>query len=184
MSAPFEFGIRDARDSDSEGLIVLIGAVFDEYPGCVLDVDGEMPQLRAVATTFQSWGGRAWVVERDGRVAGCVACTPAKHEGRGMELKMLYVEKESRRAGIAGKLCDRVEDEARARGADFVELWTDTRFEAAHRLYERRGYVRGPQTRELHGGTDRTTFTVQPNASVSGVVIGLPAASSARAAST
>ena len=158
MSEPFRFEIRDALDSDAEALISLIGAVFDEYPGCVLDVDGEMPQLRAVATTFRGWGGGVWVVERDGRVVGCVACTPAKNEARCLELRMLYVDKGSRRGGIASKLCDLVEGEARARGAESVELWSDTRFTDAHRLYERRGYVRGPETRELHDKSDTVEF--------------------------
>ena len=158
MSAPFQFEIREALDSDAGALISLIGDVFDEYPGCVLDVDGEMPQLRAVATAFRGWGGRAWVVEREGRVIGCVACTPAKKDDRGLELRMLYVEKGSRRAGIASRLCDMVEGEARARGADFVELWSDTRFDAAHGLYERRGYARGPETREIHDKSDTVEF--------------------------
>ncbi|MGZ4618494.1 MAG: hypothetical protein ACXV3F_07160 [Frankiaceae bacterium] len=31
-----------------------------------------------------------------------------------------------------------------------VELWSDTRFANAHRLYERLGYVRTGRRRELH----------------------------------
>ena len=38
--------IRDARDDDEPGLIALIAGVFAEYPGCVMDVDGELPELR------------------------------------------------------------------------------------------------------------------------------------------
>jgi putative acetyltransferase len=37
-----------------------------------------------------------------------------------------------------------------SRRASAIELWSDTRFLDAHRLYEKRGYVRGPKTRELH----------------------------------
>jgi putative acetyltransferase len=42
------------------------------------------------------------------------------------------------------------EREAAAAGAHFIELWTDTRFADAHRLYERRDYIRGAETRELN----------------------------------
>jgi hypothetical protein len=42
--------IRPGRDSDAAGFIALIGACWAEYPGCVLDVDGELPELRALAT--------------------------------------------------------------------------------------------------------------------------------------
>ena len=43
-----------------------------------------------------------------------------------------------------------VEERARALGRTRVELWTDTRFIDAHRLYERLCYERGPETRALH----------------------------------
>ncbi|HSN96746.1 MAG TPA: GNAT family N-acetyltransferase [Candidatus Nanopelagicales bacterium] len=141
--------VRDARDEDGEQLIALIGGVFAEYPGCVLDVDGEMPELRAIATAFRLRGGRFWVAEEGGRVLGCVGVRTVG-EGTGVELCKLYVAKEARRRGLGGALSALVEAEARARGAASVELWTDTRFTDAHRLYERRGYVRGPATRELH----------------------------------
>jgi putative acetyltransferase len=52
--------------------------------------------------------------------------------------------------GLGGLLCDRVEGTARALGRRFVELWSDTRFTKAHALYERRGYKRGAETRDLH----------------------------------
>jgi putative acetyltransferase len=153
--APKGVVVRDGRDDDAEALISLIGDVFAEYPGCVLDVDGELPELRAVATSFQRWGGRFWVAELEGeregerRVIGCVGMTPSA-EGGGVELRKLYVEKSARKMGLGSALCAIVEGEARAMGAPFVELWSDTRFDRAHALYERRGYVRGPMTRDLH----------------------------------
>ena len=139
--------IREARDSDSEQLIELIGEVFAEYPGCVLDVDGEMPQLRRPASAFAEWDGRLWVAEQGGRIEGCVGL--AVDDG-GAELKHLYVARAARGRGLGNRLCQLVEDEAARRGHDAIELWSDTRFQDAHRLYERRGYARGLQTRELH----------------------------------
>ncbi len=148
--------IRDARDDDAEGLIALIGGVFAEYPGCVLDVDGEIPELRAIATAFRGWGGRFWVAEEGGRVVGCAGYKA--RGGAGIELSKLYVALDARRRGLGGALCGLVEGEARARGAAFVELWSDTRFLDAHRLYEGRGYVRGPETRPLHDRSNSIEF--------------------------
>ncbi|AKT41972.1 GNAT family N-acetyltransferase [Chondromyces crocatus] len=149
--------VRDARDDDAEGLITLMGRVFSEYPGCILDVDGEMPELRAIASAFQQRRGRFWVVESEGRVVGCVGCRPAS-DPAGVELCKLYVSSSARRRGLGSSLCALVELEARARGAAFVELWSDTRFLDAHRLYERLGYVRGTETRELHDKSDTVEF--------------------------
>lgn len=141
-----EFGIREARDRDAGELIALIGAIYAEYPGVVLDVDREAPELRAVASAFGARGGGFWVAERTGRVVGCVGYVRA---AGGVELRKLYVSATARRRGLGRALCRRVEDAARAAGGRFVELWTDTRFEAAHRLYARLGYARGERTREL-----------------------------------
>jgi GNAT superfamily N-acetyltransferase len=139
--------VRDALDSDSEQLISLIGEVFAEYPGCVLDVDGEMPHLRRPASAFAGWRGRLWVADQHRRVVACAAL--ATHDGTA-ELRHLYVAAHARRQGLGGHLCEQVESEARRRGHRRIELWTDTRFLDAHRLYESRGYVRGPWTRDLH----------------------------------
>ena len=88
------------------------------------------------------------MAERQGWVVGSAGLLPAGRDGT--ELKKLYVLDSARRGGLGGRLCALVESEARSLGASYVELWSDTRFKDAHRLYERQGYVRGPTTRELH----------------------------------
>ncbi len=138
--------IRDARDDDSAQLIALIEAVYAEYPGCVLDVDGEAPHLRRPASAFAERGGRLWVSESAGAV---VACGGFADRDEALELLSLYVAPSARRRGLGGRLAGLVEEAAMERGRARVELWTDTRFLDAHRLYERLGYVRGG-TRELH----------------------------------
>lgn len=154
---PPDIHVRDARDSDAEGLIALIGGCFAEYPGCLLDVDGELPELRAIATAFREWNGRFWVAEREGRVIGSVGFTPGKRPGYA-ELKKLYVEKAARTLGLGNALCALVEGEARKAGFTRIDLWSDTRFTTAHRFYERRGYTRGPETRELHDSSDTVEY--------------------------
>jgi putative acetyltransferase len=149
--------IRAARDADAPGLIALIGACFAEYPGCVLDVDGEMQELLAIAAHYARRGGRVWVAEDAGAVVGSVGVVPARGPG-GVELQKLYVARESRKRGLGSALCALVEVEGRARGAGYVELWSDTRFTDAHRLYEGRGYRRSGATRELHDKSATVEF--------------------------
>ena len=148
MNEALSATIREARDADAQGLIALVGDVFNEYPGCVLDVDNEMPQLLAINTAFATLGGRFWVAELVDRIVGCGGIAPA-HDPAGSELKHLYVASAARRMGLGTRFVQLVEREAAARGAAFVELWSDTRFLDAHRLYERLGYSRLPDTREL-----------------------------------
>jgi putative acetyltransferase len=140
--------LRDARDDDAAGLIALIGGVFAEYPGCVLDVDGELPELRRIASAFAEKGGRFWIAERAAQVVGCIGLAPSGAPC-GVELAKLYVARELREAGLGSRLVELVERTAREQDARFVELWSDTRFVTAHRFYEKRGYLRSPETREL-----------------------------------
>lgn len=141
--------IRPARDRDEAGLIELIGSCFGDYENCVLAVDEEMPELRRMASWHDERGARAWVAEDgDGTIVGSVAALGP--EGGWVELKKLYVAHSARRRGLGARLCGLVEARAAEVGASGVELWSDTRFVEAHRLYERLGYVRDGRTRELH----------------------------------
>lgn len=142
-------GLRRAHDDDAYDLIGLVAACWADYPGCVLDVHGEMAHLLAVATTYEGLGGAAWVVEDDaGRLAASVAVEPAGDEGA--ELKMLYVAPRARRRGLGATLVGMIEAEVQHQHKSYVHLWSDTRFADAHRLYERLGYARQPETRDLH----------------------------------
>ncbi|UEM18877.1 bifunctional GNAT family N-acetyltransferase/class I SAM-dependent methyltransferase [Skermanella mucosa] len=152
--------VRDGRDGDAEQLIRLMGDVFAEYPGCVLDVDGEEPDLRAIATAYAGYGGRFWVAEApsDGRIVGMVGGRPLGLAGGHWELKKLYVDRSARGTGLGTRLVRLVEAEAARRGAPVLELWSDTRFHDAHRLYERLGYRRGTELRELHDLSDSVEY--------------------------
>jgi len=139
--------IRPVADLDSPALIELIEACWAPYPGCVLDVDAEEPWLRAPATAYAGLQGAMWVATLDGEVVACVGLKP---HGKQAELKSLYVAPAARRRGLGGQLIRLVEDAARRLGHRRMELWSDTRFTDAHRLYERLGYRRLPDIRELH----------------------------------
>jgi N-acetylglutamate synthase-like GNAT family acetyltransferase len=140
--------IRSAHDSDSTGLIALISVIFSEYPNCTLDVDADMPELRNPATAIRESNGRWWVAELDGNIVGSAAIAPI--DGGEAELRRLYVASVARRRGLGEHLVRLVESEAAHREARRIVLWTDTRFEDAHRLYERLGYIRSPGSRELY----------------------------------
>jgi GNAT superfamily N-acetyltransferase len=136
-----EAAIRPGRDDDAPGFIALISSCWAEYPGCVFDLDGELPELRHLATWFEDQGSTLWTAAREGAVIGTVATRPMR-EDRAWEICRLYVAKEARGTGLAQRLLDTAESHAREAGAHRMVLWTDTRFEAAHSFYEKRGYVR------------------------------------------
>lgn len=153
---PLEFGVRDARDDDALDLIALVARCWAQYPGCVLDVHGEEPDLLAPAAALGRAGGRWWVAETAGRLVGSIALRP---DSPGVVLlQKLYVDPTVRRNGLGERLVGLVEAEAVERSAPRIELWSDTRFEDAHRLYERLGYLRLPETRDLHDRSSTVEF--------------------------
>ncbi len=150
--------IRPVLDADAEGLIRLIDVCWSAYEGCILDVDAEEPQLRAIRSHFDALGGEYWVVEgADGRIAAAGGWAPAA-DAAGIELHKLYVSAELRRQGIARRLVGMAEAAARTRGSRFVELWSDTRFLEAHAFYEALGYRRTGRTRDLDDLSNTTEF--------------------------
>lgn len=148
--------LRDVRDGDSAALIALIGGCWAEYPGVLLDIDGEEPWLRAPASAYSGWSGRAWVIELAGQVVACCGVKPAEPDA--VELKSMYVARAARRRGLARRLEALVLGEARKRGVDRVELWSDSRFADAHETYTQLGYTRLPHTRELHDLSQTVEF--------------------------
>jgi len=158
--------VRTAVDVDSPALIALIEGAWAEYPGCVMDVDGEEPWLRAPASAYADRDGVFEVVELDSELIGCVGLLP---EGNGaVSLHSLYVAAPARRRGLAAELVGRIEAEAARRGATRVNLWSDSRFTDAHRLYERLGYLRLPGSRELHDRSDTVEYSFTKDLSAAG----------------
>ena len=49
-------------------------------------------------------------------------------------------------------------DFARAHNASDIMLWTDTRFHAGHRFYEKGGFVRVAGIRQLHDAAETFEF--------------------------
>ena len=183
-------GLRDGRDDDSAALIALVGGVFDEYPGCVLDLDDLDADLLAPVATIAASGGAWWVLPAPPHTAtphtptadavppdvarpdtstpnaaaagqqvlmATIGCS-AVVDGEVAELKRLYVAAAFRQRGLGRALVEHVEAHASAGGASAIELWSDTRFADAHRLYERLGYTATGETRELHDPSDTTEY--------------------------
>ena len=169
------WAVRPARDDDAAAVTALIAGVYAEYPGCVLDEAGVDSDLATWASHLAAAGGTGWVVtDGDGRVRACVgvaptttppALAPAAPSAPGatvawVELKRLYVHAAARQRGLGGALVDRVEQWGRRQGATAVVLWSDDRFDDAHRLYTRHGYVDTGRRRDLHdpSGTTEIEF--------------------------
>jgi putative acetyltransferase len=150
---PRPFTLRTARDDDGEAFVTLLSACWGEYDGMVLDPDDEMAHLNRIATHYAGLRGFVWLAERHPPdspkpiVAGSVAWRPTSPGV--VELQLLYVMPEARRKGLASYLVRMVEDHVAGSGVETLELWSDTRFADAHRLYRSLGWDQLDETRVL-----------------------------------
>jgi GNAT superfamily N-acetyltransferase len=112
-----------------------------------MDVDAEMPEYRALASYYADRGGALWAAEDAGEIVGMIATRPLSDGA--WEVCRVYVRPALHGAGLGHRLLDVAEAHALAAGATRLRLWSDTRFDRAHRFYEKRSYVRSGPVRVL-----------------------------------
>lgn len=144
--------LRPIEDRDGPGLARLLGGILAEYVGCVLDIDAEEDWLHAPAQRLE----RGWAVEQDGRLIGCIALST--REDGVVLLKKCYVHRAARGQGLGRRLIACVIEAAVTADAPAVELWSDTRFERAHHVYEAAGFVATGAQRRLDDLSDTEEF--------------------------
>ena len=90
------------------------------------------------------------VEDRDGRILGCFG-VKYDPETREAELHKVYLDQSCRGQGVAQRLLAKALTWLGDKHSDCetVMLWTDTRFEAGHRFYEKCGFTRTGQNRIL-----------------------------------
>jgi ribosomal protein S18 acetylase RimI-like enzyme len=137
--------VRTATAADDDAVAELTARVY--LAGGFADEQYE-PQLRAVASRRAS--ATVLVAEVDGRLVGAV--TVATRGGEWAEqavpgeaaVRMLAVDEGARGAGTGQALMEACLVQARADGSYLVRLSSQESMTAAHRLYDRLGFVRTP----------------------------------------
>ena len=129
--APFE-------DRHLPGVLALIGAIFLEY-GMTFDPTGYDADLQRIPAKYGESGGAFWVLEDDGRVLGTVAVIPVSASE--VEIKRVYLDARLRGHGWGRRLMEHALAWAAARGYRRARLWSDVKFDRAHVMYERLGFV-------------------------------------------
>jgi putative acetyltransferase len=95
-------------------------------------------EIDQIPAYYAERGGSFWVATRNGRVVGTFGLERALFEA--MELRRMYVDAASRRAGIGRRMLRFAEDECRRRGVARLELSTAEIQDAALALYRSAGY--------------------------------------------
>ncbi len=129
--------IAPATPDDVPGVVALIGRVYAEY-AFVYDPPTEVPDLFQFASHYEAPRGAFFVVRDADRIVGSVGVE--RVDATTAELHRLYLDATRRGQGTGRALAEAALAWCRAHGVPRLVLWSDTRFEQAHRLYTRMGF--------------------------------------------
>lgn len=125
--------IHPVRTQDYAGFDEVVQEVYREY-GFTYDPEGYHRDLFDL-DAFYPHG--FWVATNEnGKVLGGAGL---KHDGSGFEVARMYVRPSARKLGIGSALMEILIREAQCLGAAKLNIWTDTAFGDAHRLYQKFG---------------------------------------------
>ena len=120
------------------GIVALIGRVYDEY-GFVYEPRVEWPDLFEFDAHYAPPRGAFFVVRAGDTIVGSAGVE--RLDERSAELHRLYLDADQRGRGTGRALIEAALAWCRERGIAELILWSDTRFDLAHRLYTRMGFA-------------------------------------------
>jgi GNAT superfamily N-acetyltransferase len=132
-----ELLISAATAADAPGIVALIGRVYDEY-GFVYEPGVEWPDLFDFDAHYAPPRGGFFVVRAGDVIVGSAGVE--RLDERRAELHRLYLDAGQRGRGTGRALTETALAWCRERGIAEIILWSDTRFDLAHRLYTRMGF--------------------------------------------
>ncbi len=144
--------LRPATPADAAILAATIAAAFEQYRGKLVPESGAFRETADSIAAELRKGAGAIIAERNGGVLGCVM---TKLEEGDLYFGRLSVLPAARGEGLARRLVDAVEAEARARDLPSVRLGVRVVLTDNQRLFNALGYVE--TSREAHPGFDYPT---------------------------
>jgi ribosomal protein S18 acetylase RimI-like enzyme len=144
--------LRPATMADAAALAATIAAAFEQYRGRLVPESGAFGETaQSIAAELAKDAG-AIVAERNGAIVGCVITK--MYEGD-LYFGRLSVLPAARGLGLAGRLIEAVETEARSRGLPGVRLGVRIALASNQKLFNSLGYRE--ISREAHPGFDHFT---------------------------
>ncbi len=132
--------IRRFAPGDTAAVIALIlGIQRDEFGLSITASD--QPDLSDIPGFYQAGAGDFLLAELDGCLVGTIGLRDIGDRQAALRKMFVAPDARGREHGTAQKLLDRLLRNAGERGVNEILLGTTERFLAAHRFYERNGFV-------------------------------------------
>lgn len=132
--------VRPFAPADTDGVVAVILPIQQNEFGIPVTLE-DQPDLSDVAGFYQRAKGNFWVAESDGRIVGTIGLLDIGH-GQAALRKMFVAEAfRGREHGVAQRLLDTALAWSMSKDLTEIVLGTTEKFLAAHRFYEKNGFV-------------------------------------------
>ena len=102
----------------------------------------DQPDLLDIPKFYREPGGNFWVARVDGRVVGTIGLLAIGNQQAALRKMFVAKEFRGREKKVAQALLETLLNWAQARGLQEIFLGTTDKFLAAHRFYEKNGFIR------------------------------------------
>lgn len=132
--------IRAFRPGDEQGVIGVILPIQREEFGVAITA-ADQPDLAAIPDFYQSGKGGFWVAVKDRHIVGTIGLKDIGDDEAALRKMFVAAEVRGKEFGVAARLLDTLMAHASNAGLKAIILGTTDKFLAAHRFYEKNGFV-------------------------------------------
>lgn len=132
--------VRPSQPSDAGAIAYVILPIQQDEFGIPITID-DQPDLADVDTFYRRGAGNFWVAQVGDETVGTIALLDIGHREAALRKMFVAAPYRGRALGVAQHLLDTLLAWAAARRIERIYLGTTARFLAAHRFYEKNGFV-------------------------------------------
>ncbi|CAN7193765.1 GNAT family N-acetyltransferase [Rhizobium sp. LjRoot258] len=139
-----EIEIRPFVGADLDDVFSLILPIQREEFGIAITAD-DQPDLAVIPDFYQSGKGQFWVAVGNGQVVGTIGLKDIGNNQTALRKMFVAADVRGREHNVAARLLAELVGHAENQGIKDIFLGTTDKFLAAHRFYEKNGFVAVPK---------------------------------------
>ena len=136
----FAISIQKFSSDHAQPVGELISTIQREEFDIPITLD-QQPDLADIPGFYQSGKGNFWIALSNKRVVGTISLLDIGNDQVALRKMFVHPDYRGSRFGIAHKLLESALDWCRSQGVSEIYLGTTAKFLAAHRFYEKSGFI-------------------------------------------
>ena len=132
--------VRPYRPQDAEAVASVILPIQQGEFDIPITID-DQPDLRSIETFYQRGAGNFWVAHAGGQTVGTIALLDIGNGEAALRKMFVAAPYRGRELGVAQRLLESLLEWAQQQRIERIYLGTTAKFLAAHRFYEKNGFV-------------------------------------------